>query len=98
MSIESPQKPEQTKEAVFQSWLAEFKGRFWLNPDVMPTGVYEELQTFIHFDAHKRGREEEAAAKMEEATANFKKLTGYDIQDFVRYENEQNEKLKADKK
>lgn len=98
MSIENPQNPEQNKETVFQSWLAEFQGRFWLNPDVMPEGVYEAIQTYEHFDAHRQGREDEATKKMNEATANFEKLTSYNIQDFIKYQDEQNHKLKVDKK
>jgi len=98
MSIEKTQNPEQNKETVFQSWLAEFQGRFWLDSDAMPEGVYEAIQTYEHFDVHRRGREEEAAKKKEEATANFEKLTGFNIQDFIKYKDEQNRKLKADEK
>ena len=97
MSIENPKSPEQNKEAVFQSWLAEFQNRYWLNPEVMPEGVYEALQTYIHWDAHHMGKEKEAEGKMEEASANFEKLTGYNIQDFLKYEDAQNQKLKEKK-
>jgi hypothetical protein len=97
MDVEIPQNPEQTRETIFQNWLLELKGRLWLNPDVMPEGVYEAVQTYKHFNAHRGGREKEADEKMEESAANFEKLTGYSLQDFVKYQDGQNEKLK-DKK
>ena len=104
MSIESSKNLEQNKEAVFQSWLVESKGRFWLNPDAMSEGVYDTigvyctLQTYKHWNVHRDGQEEKAVEKMKKSVENFEKLTGFNIQDFINYQDEQNQKLKADKK
>jgi len=96
--MESIKNPEQDKEELFKSWLTEFQGKFWLNTDVMPKNVYEALQMYKHWNTHGGDKNEEVVKKMEEASANFKKLTNYDIQDFLNYQDEQNRKLTTDKK
>ncbi|MBU0999466.1 hypothetical protein KKG24_04180 [Patescibacteria group bacterium] len=96
MSIENTKNPEQNKEAVFQNWLTEFQGRFWLNKEATPEGIYDALRAYKHWKVN--GKRDEASVKMEEATNNFEKLTGYNIQDFLEYQKKQSEKLKIDKK
>ena len=87
---------EQNAETVFQSWITELQGRFWLNSSAMPEGVYDVLQSYKHFSVHEHSKED--IEKMEKATEDFRRLTGFEIQDFLRYQEEQNQKLKTDKK
>ena len=78
---------------LFESWLKEFHGRHWLNPEAMPEGVYGVLQDYKHFNIHRRGNEEKADKKINEAITNFRKLTGYNIFDFIRYQDMRDKKL-----
>lgn len=90
MDAENPRTPEQNKEAVFQSWLAEFKGELWLNTKVMPEDVYNAYQMYVHYLVH--GRTTDSPEVIKEAE-DFKRLTGYEITDFIEYKNAQEQKL-----
>lgn len=96
MSLESQQDSDQSPETVFDSWLIEFKGKFWLNTDIIPKDVYAALQAYKHWKDNIES--EETASKMAEAAKKFEELTGYNIQDFFQYKEEKNQSLSADKK
>jgi hypothetical protein len=84
------------KEAVFQSWLIEFQNQLWLNSKVIPESVFDALQDYKHFSMHLN--QTDALKKINQAGDTFKELTGYDILDFIRYEDIQNTKLQDRKK
>jgi len=94
MGAEKPTSPEQNKEAIFQSWLAEFKGQLWLNTKVMPEDVYGAVQMYKHYLVH--GRTTNSPEVIKEAE-DFKRLTGYEITDFIEYKKTQEQKLKDNK-
>lgn len=96
MDNEKPINLEQAQEAAFKSWVVEFQGQLWFNPEAMPKGADRAVEVYEHFRGHQH--KPEAAQKMAESAEEFKKLTGYDIQDLVRYKEKQGEGLNVEKK
>jgi hypothetical protein len=94
MDAENLKTPEQIKETLFQSWLVEFKGKIWLNTDVMPDDVHGAVQMYEHYLTHGRVIDSPEVTKTAE---DFKKLTGYEISDFIEYKKAQAQKLKDNK-
>ncbi|KKU48587.1 hypothetical protein A3H10_03660 [Candidatus Uhrbacteria bacterium RIFCSPLOWO2_12_FULL_46_10] len=81
-----------SKEETFESWLTAFQGRYWLNSDAMPKDVFDALQTYIHYRGHSHRTE--AGDEMQKAADDFKRLTGYEIKDFLDYKDKRSESLK----
>jgi len=88
MSIEGQQTPDQGMEEVFGKWFAESRGNFFLDENVVPKDVFKAIETYEHFKANDR--EEGVVEKIKEAADEFENLTGFKIEDFIKYQEEQN--------
>ena len=85
---------EQKRNSDFKNWTAEFQGEIWLNRKAMPEGVYTATQMYEHWLCHGRTIESPEVIKCAE---DFKRLTGYEITDFVKFQDEQKQKLNQQK-
>lgn len=77
---------KQSKEVNFQNWIKEFNGEFWLVPKAMPEGAYKAVQMFEHLLDHGYSVE---SAEVKQASEDFKRITGYEMTDFLDYKNQQ---------
>lgn len=73
---------EKEKEIIFQSWIVEFQGRNWNNPEAMPEGVYEALQMYEHYLGNGDSIESDRVKKESE---KFKELTHFNVAEFLEF-------------
>jgi hypothetical protein len=81
MSLEAP---SESMEDVFRSWFITAQGVYILDPDLMPMGLHDVIQNYLHLDAFAQTEEQRALAH-QEASGKFEVATGYKFDDFLKY-------------
>ncbi len=76
------------KEETFKSWLGEVAGQWWPKPDMMPLGAGDALHEYCHYSRNHSVNHPEAVR----GAAEFERITGYAVQDFLVFQESLNKK------
>lgn len=81
MSLETQ---SESQEEMFGSWFITAQGKYILDPDLMPPGLYDIVKTYSYICSSAAIEEECAAAHMD-AAPKFREITGFELDDFLKF-------------
>lgn len=74
----------ESQEDVFRSWFITAQGVHILDPDLMPPGLYDVIQNYLHVIHFSQTEEQRAEAHIV-TSGKFLDATGFSLDDFLKF-------------